>query len=372
MALTILGLLLVAEPPLSAQSVSFWSTSSNTGGVNLGWSHTIAPGGEARYLLVGVSVDWSSRSPTVMSATYAGLPLGLLGTADDPGRAHLEIWGLPDPPEGNNLMSVRLTENASVAAGAASFTGVDPVRSTGPFLFAAGSSARATLELPTVAGERSFSVYAAGTDPSSLDTESPHEGHWARLFGGGGSGPGGAGPTIVWNASPSQSWILAGITLKPLLLPGADAGDPDGGVADAAAPDASPDPDAVDSAEEHPGDPPDSANPGDSVLDAPGFDSPEDVAASFDGTPDEVSDGAVVIRDIDLRIGCACRAGASAPAGPGVSLGLWTLFLSAAWRRHRRLRKLQAPPKLARSGAPVSHPKTSMLLMGGDRATPAG
>ena len=354
---------------LAEAQVVVSATSSNTGAIAIGWDHTVPPGGQNRYLLFGVSVDWTNRTPTVQSATYGGVALTRLATADSAGASHLEIWGLANPPEGLNLASVRLTANAGLTAGAVSFTGVDQTSSTGPFLFSTGSGMRVTVASLSAAGDRVFSVVAADGDPIALTAEAPHQSHWFVGNGAGGSSPGGGAQTIAWNASSSQNWTLGSLVVKAATT------DADGGTTDASpATDASPD-SGVDAGTTDAG--PDRANDGLPSADLAGSDggsgsdggasgadgggaSADSGGSGADGGgsgadgggsgadgggagPDasvSAADAAIGFRDIDVRVGCACDLGGS---GPGETPPLWGLGLNPAGL-------LVAPPRAQTPG----------------------
>ncbi len=351
--------LLLQSRPAAAQTVAFSSTSFNSGKLGTSWDHTVPAGGQGRYLLYGISVDWTGGSPTVMSAQYKGVDLVKLGSADDPGRSHIEIWGMANPPEGANLASVRLTANASFVAGAASFTGVTATGPIGALVSATGTSTRATLNLASVTGEQLFTVYASGTEPLSLDPEAPLQRHWFFAAGGGGSGPGGGSASIAWNASPSQGWLLAGLVLRPDLP--TDGGTPP-------APDAAPDtpppgmdgsttpdtggpttPDTGSTMPDTGGSTPDTGpampDGGSPIPDAGvDVDAPDAVTAT-DAGPDPVDgatardsagapDVAISVRDIDVRVGCACRLGAPAP--PAAAAPALVVLLGLVLTRRRR------------------------------------
>jgi MYXO-CTERM domain-containing protein len=344
-AVPLLLLLLAAAHPASAQ-VAFSSASANTGRIASGWDHTVPAGGQGRYLLFGVSIESSVDAPTVMSATYAGLPLTRLGFADLAGTGRIEIWGLANPPEGTNLASVRLTANAFFTAGAASFTGVDQASSTGLFTTAMGSSGGAAINVSSAAGDRVFTVYASDTDPISLDADSPQQRHWFIIRGAGGSSPGGSGDPVRWTANPSQTWLLAGLAVKAPVSAGTDAGS-DTAVADSNGPpaDALPDtagPDAAtppaDASGSTDGVPPrdtggvsDAGTPSaDGSIPSGGSDG---LAAGRDSAhPDEDN---IAVRDIDVRVGCACRHGPEGRAG--VATPSLLALLAAALRRRSRV-----------------------------------
>ncbi len=191
------------------------------------WTHPVPPGGERRYLVVGVSVaQEGGRAPQVESLTFARLPLVFLGAETHDGHARAELWGLPDPPEGDQPISVRLTGPGGFVAGALVFAGV--AASPRPELRGArGTSAAALLPVAGPPGGRVVGVYAAdGEVPAAHGAG--QTGHWslrAKVLGAAASAPSGPTSALGW-LGPGQAWAAAAVALA--AAPGR-GGDDDAG-----------------------------------------------------------------------------------------------------------------------------------------------
>jgi len=120
----------------------------------------IVPAGEDRFLIVtaGVGSGCKDPIPTVISATYADMPLTRLdaisGTKCGPNGARSEQWRMVAPPIGTNDVVIKLGDTGlTFHAGALAFTGVNqatPVRasSTG-----SGSGADASVAVTSAVGD---------------------------------------------------------------------------------------------------------------------------------------------------------------------------------------------------------------------------
>jgi hypothetical protein len=230
-------LLLLVTAPVRAQAVALVSSSFNTGSLQASWSHTVPPGGQNRYLLVGVSLRHVQRATVVSEARFVDAanvtqPLALLGSATSPGQVRIELWGLAAPSEGQGVITVRLDATGGLVAGGLSFTGVHQVASIGAVVSNMGTGATASVAVPSATGEAIVSVF--GNNGIVLPVpRAPHTSQWAfqgQLFGAGGHEAGRTGATVVWDTpGASLPWLLAGVSVKPaqpVALP-PDAGPPD-------------------------------------------------------------------------------------------------------------------------------------------------
>ncbi len=230
-------LLLLVTAPVRAQAVALVSSSFNAGSLQASWDHTVPPGGQNRYLLVGVSLRHVQRATVVAEARFVDAanvtrPLALLGSATFPGQVRIELWGLAAPSEGQGVITVRLDATGGLVAGALSFTGVHQVASIGALVSNMGTGATASVAVPSATGEAIVSVFANNGFVLPVP-RAPHTSQWAfqgQLFGAGGHEAGRTGATVVWDTpGASLPWLLAGVSVKPAqpaTLP-PDAGPPD-------------------------------------------------------------------------------------------------------------------------------------------------
>jgi MYXO-CTERM domain-containing protein len=390
--LPLLALLAVAGSAGSAaaQSVTFVSSSFNSGSLQAAWSHTVPAGGQDRYLLVGVSLRHVQRATVVTEARFVDAmnvtqPLTMIGSATFTGQARVELWGLAAPGEGEGVITVRLDASGGLVAGALSFNGVHQTTPAGPVVSNMGMSDSASVVVPSAPGEAIVSVFAGNGNVLPV-AGAPHVGRWSfqgLLLGTGGSEPGRAGATVFWDSpGASQPWLLAGLSLKPAQVvapppdaapdlapdvmpppadvavldttpppvdtapPPADTGPPPADTAATDGPgggtlDSSPSPadtSVVDSTPIDAGPGPDD-RPDTGAVPADGGGGGTDAGSTGDGGAG-ASDGGDARVDVHGRaydIGCACRFGAPAAgpsAGPLAALAL--LALLALVRRRRR------------------------------------
>jgi hypothetical protein len=221
----LLALLVVAGSARSAaaQSVTFVSSSFNSGSLQAAWSHTVPAGGQDRYLLVGVSLRHVQRATVVTEARFVDAmnvtqPLTMIGSATFTGQARVEMWGLATPSEGQGVITVRMDASGGFVAGALSFNGVHQTAPAGPVVSNMGMSDTASVVVPSAPGEAIVSVFAGNGNVLPV-ARAPHVGRWSflgLLLGAGGSEPGRAGATLLWDSpGASQPWLLAGLSLKP-------------------------------------------------------------------------------------------------------------------------------------------------------------
>jgi MYXO-CTERM domain-containing protein len=312
-------------------------------------------------------------------------PLTLIGRAAFPNQVGVEFWGLAAPNEGQGVITVRLDATGGFVAGALSFTGVHQTASTGPVTAAMGTSDTASLAVTSATGQAIASVYA-GNGIVLPVARAPHVGRWSfqgLLLGAGGSEPGRAGATVIWDTpGASQPWLLGAVSVRPAVTtqPMPDAAPPD--LPPDLSPDLPPDAPALPPDAPLPVDlpppPADTALPPDAPpvgVDAPpvGMDAapvpgdgppvsadaqpgPADGGVPADATPGPAdtggggtdagasdrlpggadgSDGGVSVYDGAYDIGCACRVDGrrSRSGGQPLPALLLVLFVGVALRR---------------------------------------
>jgi hypothetical protein len=348
----------------SAQPVAVAGSSFNSGSAQASWSHTVPAGGPNRYLLVGVSINHTMRTPVVTDITFVTTPssgmnvvqaLSHLGNATSAGQLRVEIWGLAAPATGLGVLTVRLDGPGGFVAGGLSFTGVHQSSSTRPLVSNLGTGVTASLPIPSDTGEVVVSVHAS-RGVVLPQARAPHVGRWAfegLVLGAGGTEAGRPGVTVLWDTpAASQPWLLAGLSMLPAATAAIDAGAPDlppDTLPDSAAPpvdaavDTAPVPvDAVADAGAPPVDtaldtssPPvdaaaDSAPPPDTAADAAAADvtGATDVAARPEDSAS--ADGPGARSDARYRVGCACSLGARGSEGDSAALLLLLAVLLIA------------------------------------------
>jgi hypothetical protein len=300
---------------------------------------TVGPGAN-RLMIIAVSI---AGDVPVTSAGFKGVAAQrfLTESNNQPSApCHTEVWRIINPPTGPGTVAVTLSGAAAFGVGVVSYFGVDQKNPMGTAGTSAGtdSSIRVSANVPD--GRPLVGVACLGgswpmlAGPNAV-TGSGDTNLWdftePNLVGLGGHQASAGSVTVSWNVAFSGTfvWAAAGVTIAPAAL----APPPDAG------PDASPDlrPDA-----RLPGDPPagtdlapDLPPPPDAGIDAQ---DPADPDAEIepdadiqiedaemeppleeDGPPPLAEDGGqTTVRDVNLRVGCACRQGAS--GRPGVAL----------------------------------------------------
>jgi MYXO-CTERM domain-containing protein len=281
-----LALLLASPTALAQPGIDYVAEThgdANTAASRASFNKRVAAMGADRYLVVALALPTTAAS--VASVSYAGAPLMRLGTETAGTSCRIELYGLADPATGvDREVVVTLAGTAGRVAWATfDFTGVDQVRPTGSYASRAGAAGPAsiTIDHPEAAW---LVVQACRVDGSGV-IQSDYA--VTRM----------AGWTFNMAAGP---WAVGGVALLPASGGAADGGRPDGAAADAGSPDLARD----------------GQGPGQDTRIAPA--SPDAVPAS------------VGLRQADLQVGCACRAG-------GGGTGPW-LPLGVAWlvARHRK------------------------------------
>jgi hypothetical protein len=197
--------------------------------------------GSERLMLVGVSINNDDYDPNppgeiVDSITWNNgtedleiVDFKVTTSEGDDGR--IEIWKLVAPSTGTH--NVVITFNRAITqeaiAGVMSFTGVDLDDPLGTFASNADDdTTEATLNnIPSASGEIVFGVIC--TEYDDLTANSGQAEHWNEFF----SSTGAAGGTVVatsstvdmsWDlledATPSNHWVMGGISIKPSGSPG--------------------------------------------------------------------------------------------------------------------------------------------------------
>lgn len=179
--------------------------------------------GSNRMLMVGVSYR-NRDSETVTSATYGGLALTQVGTAEmtsgnPDGRIY--VFCLTNPPTGANSLQVDWSSalNQGAVVGAVTYAGVAQSTPSG-FAWANGTSVAPAVTVTSATGRLVFGV-VAGRTTSDYAVTGGGTSLWSlRPFSGQTSGAGqsraGASPTVSlgWSGTADE-WVAGGVSLDP-------------------------------------------------------------------------------------------------------------------------------------------------------------
>jgi len=217
----------------SASSTGQELTGTGTEALNT-FTHTTTATGTNVLLIVGVSLNiTNSTTTTVLSVTYGGKALTLLGAHNDAGKTRrVEMWYLLNPPTGTNntnvLVTIPVRKTVGVTAGAVTFTGVDQTVPLGIFTSADGAGAGySQLNVPSVVNGMVLDTLAIG-GPETVTIPGPQVSEWnlstTGLFGsadppditGSGSARTGAPAVPVSETfSANSNWSEGGVSINP-------------------------------------------------------------------------------------------------------------------------------------------------------------
>ena len=198
-------------PPVFADS-----TSAAGGGNQLSYMHD-GGNGRDRYLVVGIALETEARNVTAVS--FGGRALTRLG-ADVSGTCGTYLYGLANPPTGNNPLAVNLSDTSDIVIVASSFTGVRQTATQGAFTSRASAQAPIALVVPSAAGDHVVDNLClddgiTGVAVGAGQTERGRR--TASTFAAAmSSEPGAPSVTMSWTfAGTSIAWASAAVSLKP-------------------------------------------------------------------------------------------------------------------------------------------------------------
>ncbi len=219
----------IVSAPVDAQIVTHPASSASVNDDALTFSHQVASGSN-RLLVVSVAV--AEKDTSVVSVSYAGLPLSLItsgrGDKDD---GDLEIWGRIAPPVGTSNVVVTLTKKRHMVGGAVSFANVHQTTPFGTPSLAQDKSALASATVSSAAGEVVFAGLVVNGD---VNTATPGTGQsllWQIQEGSGGKGalgagstkPGATSVTVSWTLNKNTAWAIVAIPIRPVAPPALSA-----------------------------------------------------------------------------------------------------------------------------------------------------
>lgn len=200
------------------------STTAGTASASssLVWSYTVGAQTN-QIIIVGVSIPQSGV--TVSSVTYAGIAMKQAVIATCPaGACDTEQWYLTGPPAGTNNIIITLTGISTIDAGAATFSGVDPVNPIGGTATGKGNNSN-TISDPITSTSNQVVV------DSFIDTSGnmgwvPDVGQ-AQLWGAGNGVSAGSSyvngingsVTLGWTNTLSGNWEHSLVAISGLPLP---------------------------------------------------------------------------------------------------------------------------------------------------------
>ncbi len=206
------------------------SAASNANASSLTFAHT-AGTGTNRMLVVAVAVGATTGAgnpPTASGVTYGGTALTLVGSrisgtggaADD---AWAYLYRLVNPGAGPSNVIVTLSGAGSIAAGATTFTGVDPVNPMGTVASNSATSGNASVVVSATANDLVFDTVSRDEGPT-LTAGAAQTSLWsvtnlnAVLSGASSYTDGGAVVTNTYTSGDtSQDWAMLGVAIKPFV-----------------------------------------------------------------------------------------------------------------------------------------------------------
>lgn len=217
-----MALALASWASVASAAITFDSSSSAVdNATTVTWQHTVAPGLD-RALVVGVSLF--SGTKTVVSVTYAGVPLTFVGAQNGGSGSNnrrIELWVLAGPPTGTAAVVMTASGGTKSVSGAASFFGVDPTAPTGGFYSSQGSGMVVSLVVPSAVDQivvdcistkgRAVTVTAGASQTEMWNTVTRSNG--GNVLGAGSFEAGAASTAMTWSLGVNEYWVLGATTL---------------------------------------------------------------------------------------------------------------------------------------------------------------
>ncbi len=178
----------------------------------------------AGYVVVGVSMWDATASTTIAGVTYGGTAMTRLGGISNPNAlTEVYLYGLAVGNRAAGNSAVVVTGSTGVdelAFGVTAFSGVNQAAPTGPFASAQATSAAATVNVTTAAGDMVVDImgYNLGTPTVGAgqtqrwrqqDTTEIEDGICSTELATGNS------TTMSYTKSTSSEWTIGAIALKP-------------------------------------------------------------------------------------------------------------------------------------------------------------
>jgi uncharacterized repeat protein (TIGR01451 family) len=198
-------------PRSLAAQVTFDNASSGTGTlVPFSFSHTVGTGNQ-RLLVVAVTIR--NGINLASGVTYGGTALTSLGsTQNSDGLVHVQMYYLKNPPSGTANVTVSLLGLTNAAAGAMSFSGVDPINTFGAISSDSSTGTGTTDPSTTVASATNnlvIDAVALEGSAGALTVGGGQTQRWTATTGGAATNIRGVGSTEAGAASVTMSWTKA-------------------------------------------------------------------------------------------------------------------------------------------------------------------
>ncbi len=206
--------------PTTSPGIQF-DASSTTPGINgstLSWNH-VTGSGTNRIMVVGLSYEASPLWP-VTNITYNGKNFnGNIGGTFNGSDRKVDLWYLLNPDTGNHVITVTLGgADATVVAGATTWTGVDQSAPTG-YLGILGNTDPYSINIPSAPGQVVVDDVQVHCGGGLVPTTAQQTSRWStagpNTWGGGSSQPGASTVTMSWTGCGFQNFTIGAVPLKP-------------------------------------------------------------------------------------------------------------------------------------------------------------
>lgn len=204
--------------PISSGTAGISIDASNTVtglGTPISVSHTTGAGAN-RLMLVGIS----QKNKTVLSVTYGGTPLTLVGDNNINGNARIALYALVNPPSGtaNVVVNFSSAPDKGAVVNVTTYINVNQTTPLGTFVTDQNRNATPSLTVVSAAGELVYDVIAVrsgNTTPAGGQTQRWNMTSGQEIEGAGSTKAGAVSTTMSWTNSGSLDWAMGAVAIKP-------------------------------------------------------------------------------------------------------------------------------------------------------------
>ena len=195
----------------------------------LSWTHTVDALSN-RLLVVGLAT--TDDDSYAIRVNYGGVALTRLGMQNGPlNDNRVELWYMIAPPVGTATLTVKLSNNNDIVAGAMNFTGVHQTVPFGTLRAAANSTTAACVTLANESAPLVATMLAVNSDAGFVQPGAGQSHRWNAvsdttgpsgaydIIGTGMVGPGAPMATICNQLQVGKRWATVAVPLKPAQLP---------------------------------------------------------------------------------------------------------------------------------------------------------
>ena len=199
----------------AGSSLVFDAASSGTSTTaSISVSHVTGTGA-SRLMVVGIS-----QTNTLLTLTYAGLPLLFLAEGTIDGVVSAKMYYLKTPPSGTYDIVATFNVGGDVVLGATTWSGVNQDATFGTAVAATGTGTPSSVTVTTATGEFVVDAMAVRVNPTvtvgALQTERYNATPSANLCGAGSTQAGADGGLMTWTwVGASQQWSAVAVPIKP-------------------------------------------------------------------------------------------------------------------------------------------------------------